>query len=1052
MTSTLALRLLPFVALAAGLVAFAAWLRWALRARALAKRPVLLVAAVAGVLPAAYVALVWVGAFSDHYLRFERPLGVLAGALALPWIAARLTRLSPRQSRSRRLATELLIGLSALAAAFVVPGPELGKPIDRLTVLLAVDRSRSIDMVPSAPERIKNELLVAERSMKERDLVGTIVFAADAATEDPPRPRSELPAPQKIELGRDATDIASGIRRALAEVPAGSSARIALLSDGVVTRGDAMQAAAAAVAAEVPIDVLPLDQRVVPDVRVVAVRMPTRADEDEPMDLRIVTSSPAPTEVEIRVERDGELIRKGTAKIEAGEDVLRLRESARGAGLHRYDVEVTALDPSVDQAAEDNAGSAFVRVRGPATALVLDGDDETQFVARGLSEAAFHVTTGGKSAVPADLGELARYDLVVLSDVRASDLAPSQIDALATYARDFGGGLLLLGGDRSMGPGGYARTPIEEVSPVSFDLKQERRRASLAEVIAIDYSGSMGMTVASGETKLALANEAAARSASLLGPGDRLGVEHVDTIATWTVPLAPVVDTVGIANKIRATTLGGGGIYTDLALREGYAALEREKVNLRHMLLFADGDDAERLNGCRAQVSAALAKGITTSVVALGRGSDVAELEVLSKIGTGRFYLVEDATRLPSVFAEETVLAARSAINETDFRPSLVAPGAPTRGIDFGAAPNLKGYVVTIPKPRATVLLAGPEGDPLLATWSVGVGRAAAFTSDLKDRWGVAWTAWPGAARLVGQLGRDVARKADDPHVRLEADASGGELHVRADVVGDDGRAQTFRRLTARIGGPSGFARDVPLEPVGAGAYVATVPLSRPGTYLVSARDDKSGDVVGTTGAALGAGEELRPTGTDRALLARIANMTGGKVRDNLAGIFDDRPPPRFAYTPIAPPFVILAAIAMLLGVAARRLAMPEAVVAWWQARAEARAARSAAIASRRMAQPPGAASQHTLGTLLDAKARVQPTHASPPPPLAPPPIPRPPPVAARAPLAHAAGDAPPPSARFARPSAPPPAAPEASAPTSSSGRPLTAAEILLARRRGRRP
>src|SRR6185369_12217456 len=120
-----------------------------------------------------------------------------------------------------------------------------------------------------------------------------------------------------------------------------------------------------------------------------------------------------------------------------------------------------------------------------------------------------------------------------------SDLASSQIDALASYTKDLGGGLLLMGGDHSMGPGGYARTPIEEVSPVSFDLKKEKRRASLAEVIAIDYSGSMSAIVG-GQTKLALANEAAARSASLLGPGDRLGVEHVDDRVAWTVPLAAV--------------------------------------------------------------------------------------------------------------------------------------------------------------------------------------------------------------------------------------------------------------------------------------------------------------------------------------------------------------------------------------------------------------------------------------------------------------------------------------------------------------------------------
>ena len=164
------------------------------------------------------------------------------------------------------------------------------------------------------------------------------------------------------------------------------------------------------------------------------------------------------------------------------------------------------------------------------------------------------------------MGELAAFDLVVLSDVRASDLSGGQIAALAAYARDLGGGLLLMGGDRSMGPGGYARTPLEEVSPVAFDLRQDRRRASLAEVIAIDYSGSMGAVVG-GHTKLELANEAAARSASLLGPGDRLGVAHVDTEVRWTVPMGGRSTTRRRwATASVASASAGEGIFTDVAL------------------------------------------------------------------------------------------------------------------------------------------------------------------------------------------------------------------------------------------------------------------------------------------------------------------------------------------------------------------------------------------------------------------------------------------------------------------------------------------------------
>jgi uncharacterized membrane protein len=1034
-------RALPWVCLAAGLAAGALFLRFASKSAGLHRRPVPLAGAMLGALPALYVGLVWAGIVGDRYLRVGRPAATLAGAAACAFVAVRLAGLSSRQSAARRTAVELLCMASCLCASLAVAGLDLGKPLDRLTILVVVDRSRSIDLVPGAEQRVRADLRIAEQGMGSDDRIGTVVFGAGAATEDPPRPKSELGAAQRIEVGRDGTDLGAGIRRALSEVPADSAARIVVISDGVSNRGDPVAAAAAAVAAEIPIDVVPLDQNVVPDVRVVALRMPSRATEGETLDMRVVTASSAPADIQLRIKRDGVLVREGTARIDAGEDVLRLREKMPGAGLHRYDVEVSARDPALDQAAEDNAASTFVRVRGPANALVLEGDpSKAAFVARALRDAGFVVTTAGASSVPGDIGGLVLYDVVFLSDIPAPDLSPTQIDALASWVRDLGGGLVLLGGDKSMGPGGWARTPVEDVSPVSFDIKQERRRASLAEAIMIDYSGSMAASAGGKYVKLDLANEAAARSASLLGLGDRLGVAHVDTAVRWTAPMGPVQDQAAIAKAIRAVRPGGGGIYTDLALRAGYGALDRERVNLKHLLLFADGSDAEQLAGCRGLVTDAKRRGITTSVVALGRGSDVPELEVLSRLGDGRFYLIEDANRLPAVFAQETILAARSAIHEIDFRASLGAAGPPTRGIDFGAAPILRGYVVTIPKGRASVLLTGPEGDPVLATWSAGMGRAAAFTSDLKDRWGLRWTSWPGASTLVAQLGRDVARQADDPHVRLESDAVGGELHVRAEVVGDDGRTQSFRRLTAHVAGPDGFSRDMQLEPVGAGAYAATLGLSRPGTYVVSARDELKNENVATTGAVLTAGEELRPTGSDRALLGRLASMTGGKVRDTMAGIFRDRAQLRFSYRPLTSWLAAFAALALLAGVGARRLSVPEALaripsrVRGWMARKPAAPVDVAVDPTATLAE---------LGKVKERVRSVEPARAAAPAvQVAPIRMPaRAAPLRQRsAPVAPAGQEQAPPSLR---------APISAGAPVGP--RPLTAAEILLARRRGKR-
>jgi hypothetical protein len=255
--------------------------------------------------------------------------------------------------------------------------------------------------------------------------------------------------------------------------------------------------------------------------------------------------------------------------------------------------------------------------------------------------------------------------------------------------------------------------------------------------------------------------------------------------------------------------------------------------------------------------------------------------------------------------------------------------------------------------------------------------------------------------------------------------------------VGDDGRAQTFRRLTAHVAGPDGFVRDIALDAVGAGRYGATVPLSRPGTYMVAAKDEVTGEAVGTMGAVLGAGEELRPTGTDRILLGRIASMTGGKVRDTLAGLFDDRAGRRFAYRPITPLLVILAAVAMLLAVAARRIGVPDVVAAvgqrvrGWRDEAARKRQERAQQAAREQAL--AIAEQERLRDVILAKRRRE--------------------------TAPVASDLPPP-VKLASLSREPPPAPVAPTPTLGAGaapvpppaeRPLTAAERLALKRRERR-
>jgi Mg-chelatase subunit ChlD len=868
------------------------------------------------------------GVVSDRFLRMERPGWTLAGLAALVVIAGRAL-VAPMtggaRSGARRPLVEGALSLAALAAAFAATEPSLGAAFDRLVVIVAVDRSRSMELSPGAEAAIEHELAVASDAMRPEDQLGVIGFATGAALEEPPRRRDEPRAAQRASLARDGTDLGAGIRRALAEAPSDAALRVVLVTDGVATRGNVEEATVSATIAGVPVDTIAIEQRPMKNVRLAGLRAPSHADASEALDLRVTTRATAATDVDVEVYRDG--VRTGVARrhLPEGEDVLFVRETAGDPGLHRYEVRLVPTDPATNAIVEDDRATAFVRVQGRARALVLDTDaDAAAPMLAALRAASFDATAVTATRAPETIVELASNDLVVLGAVPASDLTTEQVASLAAYVEALGGGLLLLGSDRSLGPGGYAKTPVEDVSPVSFELKNERRRARLAEVILIDYSGSMSAE-AGGHTKLSLANDAAARSAELLGPVDRVGVAHVDTEVAWTLPLSLIGDVAATGRRIRGVTTGGGGIYVDLALEAAYRALEHEAVELKHVLLFADGDDAEERTRAPFLAENAARHGVTTSVVALGRGHDVAGLEQVSRQGRGRFYLIEDARRLPAVFAQETTTAAGNAVSEVAFRPSLRFASDALRGVDPQNLPPLGGYVVTTAKARATVALDAAEGDPLLATWQAGTGQVAAFTSDYGRKWGGAWAASPEAARLFAQLARQLARRGDDPRFSLDATVQGGTLDVRATRIERaaslDGAAPAH--LVATVAGPDGFSERVPLEERGAGTLQATVPLGHAGNYVVTAVDDATHTVIGTVGAALSAAEELETTGTDHALLARIAASTGGTTRTTLAGIFRDRPASRGAYWPLSPWLIALAALALFSSVAVRRLSIP---------------------------------------------------------------------------------------------------------------------------------
>ncbi|NOY93940.1 MAG: VWA domain-containing protein [Deltaproteobacteria bacterium] len=881
-------------------------------------------------------------------IRFESPILLAVGLVLALVVVVRLRRLPREYVSKRRWAVQVAMGLVALLFALALGGLEIGHRADRLAVVFVLDESRSAQVAEGGLGR-SEQLRQAIEQMRSDDAAGLVIFGASAATESLPRLRPAI-ADTHSSVPRDATDIGAGIRRALSDLPYGYAGRVVLVSDGLETRGDAVAAALAAKSRGVSVDVLPIEREAQPEIAVSAVRVPATARPGEPISVRVNTRATQVTAAELVVRRDGRPIARGNVELGQGDDVFVVRDEAPEAGVHRYDAILRARDPAQDASTTNDEGAAFLRVRGASRVLLLaDEPGASQALASALGSNGVQVDLRGPREVPGTLAEWAGYDLVVLSDLSSRRLSRQQLRELSGYVHDLGGGLLMLGARHSFGLGGYAHTPVEDALPATFDLRRRRDRLSLAMITAIDMSGSMSAPGGSGMTKLELANEAAARSAALLSPEDRVGVMHVDTSVTWTVPMVAVEDPAEIARRCRRATPGGGGIYVDVTLREAYATLRNERTQLKHFLLFSDGSDSENMGGTRAMVRAAARDGITTSVVSMGSGPDTPELEALSRLGGGRFYIVEDMTELPRIFTQETMEASQAALTEEPFHATAAAPGAPTAGIDFGAAPNLLGHAVITPRGRARVLLDASEEDPLLVTWQYGVGRGAVFTSDAGSEFGRPWLGWAGYEALFSQLARDLARAPESGTASLDMDLSAGRGHVRVEAVDDDGEYRNHLDLSLTMLTPGGGHVELPLRQTGAGRYEADFDADAPGAYLATLREEGHG-LVASAGAVAGSGDELRGDATNTALLARVAALTGGELLHDLGDVFARRPAPVATWDPLWRQLLAAAMLLLLLSVALRRLVFPR-----WRRASSSVAARSQEPAPARSSSPKAA-------------------------------------------------------------------------------------------------
>jgi Ca-activated chloride channel family protein len=850
---------------------------------------------------------------------FGNPLALLL-LLAVPgvlWAARRKLRaFSPGQRRGAFLLRAVLFVALVLALA----DTRLGRPDDRLAVVLAIDSSSSVQ----SSQRVVHQDWVRQiRELARSDDELTLIDFGRWASVAWPNPSADgAPA--------DATNLADALELSQSLLPTSGKRRVVLLTDGHQNIGRAQETVARLAASGTEVSfVRPEAPMLVPEVLVRSLEAPTYQREGETLLAHALVESTHATSATVRLFLDDQAAVERQVDLQAGAQRIPLvaRPSAERSsgvgGFHVLRAEIEAVDDAV---AANNSAQAVTVTKPTGRVLLLEiREGDAAQLDEALRASGLRTEVRPASSVPPSAAPLQVYDSIVMVNVPSTALTLDQQTTLQSYVQDYGRGLMVAGGNTSFSLGGYANSPLGELLPVDPAPPARREVGSVALFLVIDKSGSMDM-YRSDVSKMAMAREAAILATEALNPNDQVAVVAFDSRYEWIVPptrLQGPSDVAAVKTRI-AGIRADGGTYIFPALEAAYQAAATSQARLKHIVLLTDGlsPDADYAG----LMSTMKPRNITLTTIGVGSDTDGALLTRLAQLGDGRYYFTERAHEIPRIVSRETTIVSRNALVEGLIHPLVAEPSPLLADLQGEEMPPLNGYVATTARPRAHTVLTSDRGDPLLANWQYGLGRVVAWTSDAKSEWAGGWFDSPAARRMWGQAVRWSMPPPTDPTFQVAPSVQGDQVTLRVQAFEPDGRFSERRDVRATVTTPKGEALRVPLRQAGPGSYEIVVQAPEPGAYAVLAeelRPDGVGSRSETNGFVVTPAIELRTVGANRSLLEQLAHATGGREISEPREVFT-RDPAWLAtrWTHLWPWLVGLALVLLPFDIASRRLSL----------------------------------------------------------------------------------------------------------------------------------
>jgi Mg-chelatase subunit ChlD len=789
-------------------------------------------------------------------------------------------------------------------------------------IVVVADRSRS--MPAGSDDAVKELVKLMQRQQNEQQRLAVVPFGEQAGAVLL-RPGETFPGFTDVMPGHG-SDLAGGLERALSLVPQNTPARILIVSDGQWTGRSPVAEAYQAATRRISMDYRHQQRVLAGDLAVARVSPPVSVAPREEFILTAWIHSPVAQKVEFEFVRGDQVREKGAREVEAGLTRVVFRDRALTPGTLSYEVRV--LGTVKDPVPENNRARCLIPCVGPKQVRLVSGAKESRF-AELLAKTGLDLVVAPAKGSDWSVEALNDCSTVILENLPADHIGPHGMRNLAAWVRELGGGLVVTGGKRSFGAGGYYKSPLEPVLPVSMELRSEHRKLSLAIVVVLDRSGSMAMPVAGGKKKIDLANMATVQVLDLLNPMDEFGTIAVDSSAHTVLNLCSVDEAKARRNEILRIESMGGGIFVYEALAAAFNMLLKAKAQNRHIVLFADAADAEQPGEFRSLLNHCLDQNITVSVIGLGRenDSDAELLREVARRGRGQVYFSEDAHDLPRLFAQDTFVVARSTFIEGPAKVHATPGMMALLGTGYAFPLPIGGYNLCYLRNGAFL---GAEAEdefkgPLVAAWNAGLGKTACYLGEADGAFtgGIAQWDQLGAffSSLVRWTGADEGALGSTAMAtqKVENGLCTIELHLDPDRENNPFSVMPVVSSIVEAGMQEQPARKTEFSWKNADTLTAEIPLS--GDEVLFHALKVGGKRVSLPPTCLPYSPEFTPApvAEGRLALESLARISGGKERISPAEIWRDIPAHR-QMVDISAGFFVLALLLLLLEVAERRL------------------------------------------------------------------------------------------------------------------------------------